>query len=128
MKKLLLGMMLVVLCLPGCQKEKAAGLSEEHKAVVAEFEKFKERQCACKDYECSHALGQEIGPRIAQVMSGADKLPTLVQAKLGGILTKMTECAKATKQATPEPTAPAEAAPAEAAPAEAAPAEAAPAE
>lgn len=99
MKHLLLGMMLVVLFLPGCQKEKATEMSEEHQALIVEFEKFKERQCACKDYECSHALGQEIGPRIAQVMSGADKLPSLVQAKLGGILTKMTECAKATKPA-----------------------------
>jgi hypothetical protein len=104
-------------------------MNEEHKALIVEFEKFKVRQCACKDYECSHALGQEIGPRIAQVMSGADKLPTLVQAKLGGILTKMTECAKATKPAEPAPAeaAPAEPAPAEDAPAEPAPAEAAPA-
>ncbi|MFC1655110.1 hypothetical protein ACFL2F_04820 [Myxococcota bacterium] len=98
MRILLLGLLSCVLFLPGCQKEKAAGMSEEHKALIVEFEGFKAKQCACQDYECSHALGQEIGPRIVEVMRDAKKLPSLVQAKLGGILQQMTECAERTKK------------------------------
>lgn len=99
MKTLLLVIVSCVLFLPGCKVEKDTGLSEEHKALIAEYEGYKARQCACKDYECSHALGQEIGPRIAEVMGNADKLPKEVQLKLGAILAQMTECAKRTKPA-----------------------------
>ena len=98
MKILLIVIMSCVLFLPGCQKEKAAGMSEEHKALIVEFEGFKAKQCACQDYECSHALGQEIGPRIVEVMGNAKKLPKLVQVKLGSTLKQMTECAERTKQ------------------------------
>ena len=96
MKQLLFGIMVVFLFLPGCQKDQDAGMSQEHKVLIAEFEKYKVRQCACIDFECTKALGQKIGPRIEEVMRTSEKLPTEVQLKLGSLLTQMTECAKRT--------------------------------
>jgi hypothetical protein len=98
MKRILLGIMLCALFLPGCKKSEGEELSAEHQALIVEFEKYKVEQCACKDYECSHALGQKIGPRIVEVMSNAKKLPKIVQMKLGSTLKQMTECAERTKQ------------------------------
>lgn len=99
MKLLLVVIMSCVLFLPGCQKEKDTGLSQEHKALIAEFEKFKAEQCACTDFDCTKALGQKIGPRIEEVMRDNEKLPTEVQLKVGMLLSEMTECAKRTKPA-----------------------------
>ena len=98
MKRILIGIMFCVLSLPGCKKSEGAGLSSQHKALIAEYEGYKVQQCACQDYECTKALGQKIGPRIQEVMRDAKKLPKEVQLKLGSTLVQMTECANRTKQ------------------------------
>ena len=98
MKRTLIGIMFCVLFLPGCNRSESEGLSSQNKALIAEFEEYRVQQCACKDYECTHALGQKIGPRIQEVMSDTKKLPTEVKLKLGSTLVQMTDCAKRTKQ------------------------------
>jgi hypothetical protein len=100
MLKVILGLVLVagIVFAPGCDDKKGSGGDGKHDALIKEFEGFQKEQCACKDYDCSMALGKKIGPRIQEVMGGAKKIPPEIQIKLGAILTKMTECAESTKK------------------------------
>jgi hypothetical protein len=87
-----------IVCGLGCDDKKSTGADAKYDALIKEFEGFQKEQCACKDYDCSKALGQKIGPKIQEVMGGAEKLPPEVQIKLGAILKQMTECAERTKK------------------------------
>ena len=93
-----LGLLACIVCGPGCDDKKGSGGDAKYDALIKEFEGFKKEQCACKDYDCSMALGKKIGPRIQEVMGGAKKIPPEVQIKLGAILKAMTECAERTKK------------------------------
>jgi hypothetical protein len=94
----LIGIVVCISSLPGCQKGKSESLSPEHKTLIAEFEVFKARQCACRDAACSREMGQKIGPRVQEVMRDVEKLPKEVQVKLGSLLAQMTDCAKRTQK------------------------------
>ena len=93
-----IGILACIAFLSGCKKDKSGNLSLEHKALIQEFEIYRVKQCACRDFDCSRKLGQTIGPRVQQVMRDSEKLPREVQVRLGSLFSQMTKCAKSTQE------------------------------
>ena len=94
---IVVGAVMMLAGLAGCDKGTGGEMSAEHQALIKEFEGYQAEQCACKDFECTKAVGQKVGPRVQAVMGADSKLPKQVQLKVGMMLEKMTACAKATR-------------------------------